>query len=321
MDHALKCAMQDQAKTAVLEGKWEQLRFLGNRFERAGCYREAWHVLAQKVEHTSTQPLPIWPGPDAISDGVLVLPRSRDLGDELRILRYLGNLQAHTKRITALVDPRLKPLLERSFPGLVCSDPAQVPPLHGITHMAAQERLALWFGADAAQIKADFRPLIPHGDPHQKRRGIGISWFSRSKNKSFPSIEDWSVLLQTIRQPIRSLQYMEKPARIRQLQELSGQRIQSSRPVDQLNDLDGFAEQVSQVRGVLTISNTTAHMAGVLGVPCVVILDNGSITNWPDIGDQSPLYPHTRLVRRGNDPWVATLKRGWAALKPMLQKR
>jgi hypothetical protein len=114
---------------------------------------------------------------------------------------------------------------------------------------------------------------------------------------------------------------MEKPARIRQLQELSGQRIQSSRPIDQLNDLDGFAEQVSQVRGVLTISNTTAHMAGVLGVPCVVILDNGSITNWPDVGDQSPLYPQTRLVRRGNDPWVTTLQRGWAALKPMLQSR
>lgn len=321
MDHALKCAMQEQAKAAVLDGKWEQLRFLGNRFERAGCYAEAWNALAEKVEKTSTQTLPIWPGPKAISNGVLVLPRSRDLGDELRILRYLGNLQAHTQRVTALVDPRLAPLLERNFPGLVCTDPAQPPPLHGITHMAAQERLALWFGANAEQIKADFRPLISKKEPQQKCRGIGISWFSRSKNKSFPSIEDWSVLLKNVRQPIRSLQYLEKPARIRQLQELSEQRIQSSRPIDQLNDLDGFAEQVSQVRGVLTISNTTAHMAGVLGVPCVVILDNGSITNWPDIGDQSPLYPHTRLVRRGNDPWVTTLQRGWAALKPMLQKR
>ena len=321
MDHALKCAMQEQAKAAVLDGKWEQLRFLGNRFERAGCYAEAWNALAERVEKTSTQTLPIWPGPKAISNGVLVLPRSRDLGDELRILRYLGNLQVHTQRVTALVDPRLAPLLERSFPGLVCTDPAQPPPLHGITHMAAQERLALWFGANAAQIKANFRPLISKKEPQQKCRGIGISWFSRSKNKSFPSIEDWSVLLQNVRQPIRSLQYLEKPARIRQLQELSGQRIQSSRPIDQLNDLDGFAEQVSQVRGVLTISNTTAHMAGVLGVPCVVILDNGSITNWPNVGDQSPLYPHTRLVRRGNDPWVTTLKRGWAALKPMLQTR
>ena len=63
MDHALKCAMQEQAKAAVLDGKWEQLRFLGNRFERAGCYAEAWNALAQKVEKTSTQTLPIWPGP------------------------------------------------------------------------------------------------------------------------------------------------------------------------------------------------------------------------------------------------------------------
>ena len=94
MDHALKCAMQEQAKAAVLDGKWEQLRFLGNRFERAGCYAEAWNALAERVEKTSTQTLPIWPGPKAISNGVLVLPRSRDLGDELRILSYLGNLQA-----------------------------------------------------------------------------------------------------------------------------------------------------------------------------------------------------------------------------------
>jgi hypothetical protein len=201
MDHALKCAMQEQAKAAVLDGKWEQLRFLGNRFERAGCYAEAWNALAEKVEKTSTQTLPIWPGPKAISNGVLVLPRSRDLGDELRILRYLGNLQAHTQRVTALVDPRLAPLLERNFPGLVCTDPAQPPPLDGITHMAAQERLALWFGANAEQIKSDFRPLISKKEPQQKCRGIGISWFSRSKNKSFPSIEDWSVLLKNVRHP------------------------------------------------------------------------------------------------------------------------
>ena len=77
MDHALKCAMQEQAKAAVLDGQWEQLRFLGNRFERAGCYAEAWNALAERVEKTSTQTLPIWPGPKAISNGVLVLPRSR----------------------------------------------------------------------------------------------------------------------------------------------------------------------------------------------------------------------------------------------------
>ena len=153
MDHALKCAMQEQAKTAVLEGKWEQLRFLGNRFERAGCYAEAWNALADRVEKTSTQTLPIWPGPKAISNGVLVLPRSRDLGDELRILRYLGNLQAHTQRVTALVDPRLAPLLERNIPGLVCTDPAHLH--HFMESRIWRHRNALPCGLVPTQSKSN----------------------------------------------------------------------------------------------------------------------------------------------------------------------
>ena len=56
MDHALKCAMQEQAKAAVLDGKWEQLRFLGNRFERAGCYAEAWNALAERVKKHPLRP-------------------------------------------------------------------------------------------------------------------------------------------------------------------------------------------------------------------------------------------------------------------------
>ena len=88
--------------------------------------------------------------------------------------------------------------------------------------------------------------------------------------------------------------------------------------VDQMVDLDGFARQVASVRGVLTISNTTAHLAGALGIPCVVILDNGSITNWPDVGDTTPLYPATRLIRRGSDDWVTALKRGWRMLKVLI---
>ena len=125
-----------------------------------------------------------------------------------------------------------------------------------------------------------------------------------------PAVEDWASVLKNIRQPLPSLQYLEKPARIRALRELSDQRIRSSQPIDQMLDLDGFAAQVAGVRGVLTIINTTAHLTGALGVPCVVILDNDCITNWPDYDDITPLYPSTRLIRRGSDSSATTLRRG-----------
>ena len=84
-----------QAETAVANQQWSRLRFIGNRFERAGCYRDCWLTLTQASEATTHHQLPIWPGPDVNCGGVLVLPTTRDLGDELRILRFVGDLR-HT---------------------------------------------------------------------------------------------------------------------------------------------------------------------------------------------------------------------------------
>ena len=80
--------------------------------------------------------------------------------------------------------------------------------------------------------------------------------------------------------------------------------------MDQFKDLDGYAAQVSSVKGVLTISNTTAHLAGALGIPCVVILDDGPVTTWPDHENISPFYPSLRLVRRQHRDWKECLEEG-----------
>ena len=321
--NATRQVIAEQAETAIAAQKWSRLRTIGNRFERARCYRDCWFALARASEATTDHQLPIWPGPDESCEGVLVLPTTRDLGDELRILRFIGDLKAHVAQVVVLTDPRLHPLIERSFPGVVCCRPDGRQNQVGLSHMAAQERLAYWFGADEQQLQHGFRTLKAPTTAEEEPKGIGISWFSKSRNKKdrMPAVEDWASVLRTIRQPIQSLQYLEKPARIKALRELSGQRIRSSQSIDQMVDLDGFARQVAGVRGVLTISNTTAHLAGALGIPCAVILDNGSITNWPDLGETTPLYPSTRLIRRGSDDWATTLQRGWRTLQALIPPR
>ena len=318
MSDDIRSVIAAQAAKAIDEKKWTQLRYIGNRFERARCYKDCWCALAQASEATTHHQLPIWPGPEVRCGGVLVLPTTRDLGDELRILRFIGDLKEHVAHVVVLTDPRLHPLVKRSFPGVVCHEPDGIPNHAELSHMAAQERLAYWFGANEQQLQHGFRPLKAPTTDKDRAKGIGISWFSKSRNKTLPAVEDWASVLRNIRQPIQSLQYLEKPARIRALRELSGQRIRTCQPVDQMVDLDGFARQVANVRGVLTISNTTAHLAGALGIPCVVILDNGSITNWPDVGETTPLYPATRLIRRGSDDWVTALRHGWRLLRVLI---
>ena len=115
------------------------MRFIVNRFKRARRYRDCCFALAQASEATAQNQLPFWPGPDASCSGVLVLPTTRDLGDELRILRFIGDLKAHIA--------------------------------------AAQERLAYWFGSDDQQLQGNFRPLkaaVTAGDKPKASASAGF---------------------------------------------------------------------------------------------------------------------------------------------------
>ena len=57
---------------------------------------------------------------------ILVLPTTLELGDELLIRRFVGDLKAHFVQVVVLSNPWLHPLLERSFPGVVCRDSSEI---------------------------------------------------------------------------------------------------------------------------------------------------------------------------------------------------
>ena len=317
MDYRETSRIANRARTAINTKDWANLRYCGNRFERAGCYREAWKVLAASVEGDAAMDRPIWLGPERPCRSLLVLPRSRDLGDELRVIRFVAHAARDVEQVTALVEKRLIPLLSRSFPQVQFIDRRTTVDVDDFSHVAAQERLAYWYGHDDDAIATSFLPLIPppgEGDA----RGIGIAWYSRALGKTLPSLEDWGAVLTDWKGRLQSLQYRELDAGINQLRSCCGRPIKSARCVDQIKSLDDFAAQIAGLRGVLTISNTTAHMAGALGIPCVVVLDNGIVTTWPYVSRTTPFYPYTRLIRRGEGSWLEALHRGRAELLRMV---
>ena len=317
MDYRETSRIANRARTAINSKDWANLRYCGNRFERAGYYREAWKVLAASVEGDAAMDRPIWLGPERPCRSLLVLPRSRDLGDELRVIRFVAHAAHDVEQVTALVEKRLIPLLSRSFPQVQFIDRRTTVDVDDFSHVAAQERLAYWYGHDDDAIATSFLPLIPppgEGDA----RGIGIAWYSRALGKTLPSLEDWGAVLTDWKGRLQSLQYRELDAGINQLRSCCGRPIKRARCVDQIKSLDDFAAQIAGLRGVLTISNTTAHMAGALGIPCVVVLDNGIVTTWPYVSRTTPFYPYTRLIRRGEGSWLEALHRGRAELLRMV---
>jgi ADP-heptose:LPS heptosyltransferase len=84
------------------------------------------------------------------------------------------------------------------------------------------------------------------------------------------------------------------------MRERFGVEIIHDPTIDQLKDMDGFAAQVAAMDAVFTTSCTTAHVAGALGVPGIVVVPVGRGLHWYWFADRtdSPWYPSLRLARQ-----------------------
>jgi len=79
--------------------------------------------------------------------------------------------------------------------------------------------------------------------------------------------------------------------------------------VDQLSDIDTFAAQVAAMDLVITIDNSTAHIAGGLGVPVWVMLPFHSDWRWLIQGERSVWYPSMRLFRQSKPgDWISVVQ-------------
>ena len=64
MDYRKASRIADRMRRGIWEKDWNCLRYVGNRFERGSCYREAWKSLAACAEGLTELTLPIWQGPE-----------------------------------------------------------------------------------------------------------------------------------------------------------------------------------------------------------------------------------------------------------------
>jgi hypothetical protein len=322
---AARVAYLAAGRRAANEADWAAMIAAGDGLERVGAYGEAWDLLADASVLRNPPRVTEWRGEDLHGEALLVERRIRHTGANLRMGRFLGSM-ARFGPVIASVEPRLVPLFRRSFPEITVVA-ASASAAVGATRSASYERLASIFGRDQHAIAAGFRPLMPRSDKVQMfkdQRGsvvpptLGIAWHSTNMRKQLPTVHEWAKLLRKSGSHIVSLQYREQEAGIDELARAMNWPLERSGELDQMIDLDGFAAQVASVDAVITISNTTAHMAGALGVPCAVVLDDGAHLTWPMARATTPFYPRTRLIRQHGRGWDMVLNEALASVEEML---
>lgn len=266
---------------------------------------------------------PAW-NENPLSEGALLVWAEQGVGDQIMYASMLPDLKNVQSEVVLACAPTLVPLFSRSFPtATVVSMAAAMEDSRLSDTVSAQ----IPIGSVGRIFRSEMtsftkRPSFLVADQNRtaelqakyKRLGedkplVGVSW--RSGNAKTGKAQ--SLKLADLAAGLR-----EKDAAFIDLQygDTSADRAEASRvglnviedtDIDPLTDLDGFAAQVAALDLVITISNTTAHVAGALGVPCWVLLPSGLGENWYWFldRDDSPWYPSVRLFRQ-SEPGVWT---------------
>lgn len=269
------------------------------------------------LPHIRSLPSPLWRGEKLPVGKTLAIWREQGVGDELMFVSTVPELVAAGANVVLECSERLVPLFARSLPGVeIVPVQAQPHPRLSAPDVAAQVPmgdLPRWLRPDLASFAGrGGRYLVPCPDlvaacRHRLGPGmrVGVSWRTTSSAERSIPLDLWAPLLARHDVTFVSLQYGDVAADIASVEG----RVLVDPAVDALADLDAFAAQVAAMDLVITIDNVTAHFAGALGVPAIVLLPFNPDWRWMVEGQGSHWWPTLRLLRQ-NVPgeWRPVLK-------------
>lgn len=280
-------------------------------------WRLLWDTAIRQGQSRSVDRLaPDWHG-EPTNGAILVLPE-QGLGDQIFYGGMLGDLQQQAPGPTVCLVPRLLPLFARSFPSLHFVSPDQINNNRDAYagKFAAQIHLASlgqffrtapnnFQHVVSGYLKADHNLVQKFRNrlKRDKKLVCGISWLS--KNHEFGSSK--SLTLNALKPLIAmneiefiNLQYGNTADEVASLYDQTGLSILNLDGVDNFHDIDSLAAVISACDIVVTVSNTTAHLAAALGKPVLVMLPNSPslFWYWHLNRTDSPWYPSAVLLRQ-----------------------
>ncbi len=256
---------------------------------------------------------PLWNGRRV--RGALIVWGEQGLGDQVIHASMAVELRHLADSVIVEVEPRLVQLFSRSFAGVEVRPLAarlSPDPVAAHTSIASIGRhlrptMAAFAGkrraylaADRARVSRLRERLAGGGEPL-----IGLSW--RSVNPLIgvaksAQLRDLAGMLGGSGYRFIDLQYGDTAADRSAVERELGIAVEHVDDIDNTNDIDGLAALISACDAVVTVSNTTAHLAGALGRPTWVMVPSGHARLWywfKDMPD-SPWYPRVRVWPQGS---------------------
>lgn len=238
---------------------------------------------------------------------LLIWPE-QGVGTEVMFAKFLNQVSSLAAKVMVKLDPRLMSLMQRTHPDLhFISSEVQVLDQDFDRHLPLGS-LGRWLGRDIQEIASfanhhlkvdETRKVdIIHRFKKSGVRWIGVNW----KSNSGTTGKDRSIALETLMQALNiphvefiDLQYSDSTKERQELKRTLNLELKKIPELDTFNDLDGLASLISCCDWVVSVDNSTAHLAGAIGAPTLILLPLNADWRWLKPDTKTPWYQNTRL--------------------------
>ncbi len=291
-----------------------------------GAREYEWRLPLRPLPRLPVDP-PVWAGEEVRGRRILVRGE-QGIGDQIMFAGLLPDLVGRGAQIVLEADPRLEPLIRRSFPDIAFvarrDPPGALPESARIDFQVAMGSLLRRFRPDreafgrrgpylvadadaVARLRARYRTQFP-GRPL-----VGLSWRGGkplvARIRSIP-LEQLAPLLGETNAGFVSLQYGDRSAEIAEAEQRLGVRLLHDPAIDPVANLDDLAAQIAAMDLVISVDNAAVHLAGALGRPVWVLLPKVPDWRWLLEGEASLWYASARLFRQARPgEWGGVVQR------------
>lgn len=106
------------------------------------------------------------------------------------------------------------------------------------------------------------------------------------------------------------------------MREAFGKVVHDWEDKDPLKDMNNFAAQIAALDLVISVDNSTVHLAGALGVPVWTLLPYAPDWRWMLEREDTLWYESMRLFRQNSfGEWRSVFERVKVALQEIINKR
>jgi len=283
-----------------------------------GNFRSGWREYEWRWQAYQWKPrpyrFPVWKG-ESLDTKTILVYAEQGIGDEIMFSSCYANLSSTANNVIVECDPRLEALFNRSFDRVISKSTSRtqtqtdwLSELPDIDVQIAAGSLPMHlrrtldaFPAHAGYLKPD-PGLVNTWRQRYAETGndckVGISWrggtSAGDKKARSLKLEQWQEILTTPCVTFVNLQYGDCRMEIDTVEKRFGVTLHDWADSDPLRDMDSFAAQIKALDLVISVDNSTVHMAGSLGVETWVLQPFAGDWRWLRGNSESYWYPDIR---------------------------